>query len=161
MESLLASWSTSTAALGLSLDGALTARHAFQLAGRMWVVWVVLWMALAFFSKSTKRRESPGERLQHVIPVVLGTLFLFNDRFSGWLPQRMVPESPTLFAVCLALTALGLLFSFWPRFALGSNWSGAVTIKAGHELIRRGPYRRIRHPIYTGLLAAFLGTALI
>jgi protein-S-isoprenylcysteine O-methyltransferase Ste14 len=161
MESLLASWSTSTAALGPSLDGALSARHAFHLAGRMWFVWAALWMALAFFSKSTKRRESPGERLQHVIPVVLGSLFLFNDRFSGWLPQRIVPENPTLFAVCLALTALGLLFSFWPRFALGSNWSGAVTIKAGHELIRRGPYRRIRHPIYTGLLAAFLGTALI
>jgi protein-S-isoprenylcysteine O-methyltransferase Ste14 len=53
-----------------------------------------------------------------------------------------------------------LLFSVWARLALGSNWSGTVTIKANHQLIRRGPYRFIRHPIYTGMLAALLATAI-
>ena len=46
------------------------------------------------------------------------------------------------------------------RFFLGRNWSGIVTIKQGHTLVRKGPYRFVRHPIYTGLLLAIFGTAL-
>jgi protein-S-isoprenylcysteine O-methyltransferase Ste14 len=57
-------------------------------------------------------------------------------------------------------TVLGLLFAVWARLALGSNWSGTVTIKANHQLIQSGPYRFIRHPIYTGMLAALLATAI-
>jgi protein-S-isoprenylcysteine O-methyltransferase Ste14 len=59
---------------------------------------------------------------------------------------------------CVVMTILGLLFAVWARLALGSNWSGTVTIKANHQLIRRGPYRFIRHPIYTGMLVALLAT---
>jgi protein-S-isoprenylcysteine O-methyltransferase Ste14 len=44
---------------------------------------------------------------------------------------------------------------------LGGNWSGSVTVKEGHELIRSGPYAYVRHPIYTGLLAAVLGTVIV
>ncbi|MGP8165465.1 MAG: methyltransferase family protein [Steroidobacteraceae bacterium] len=58
------------------------------------------------------------------------------------------------------MTAAGLLFSIWARQHLGRNWSGRVTIKADHELITTGPYRVTRHPIYTGLLIAFAGSAL-
>jgi protein-S-isoprenylcysteine O-methyltransferase Ste14 len=57
-------------------------------------------------------------------------------------------------------TILGLLFAVWARLTLGSNWSGTITIKTNHQLIRRGPYRWIRHPIYTGMLAALLATAI-
>ncbi len=146
--------------LGSSL-GELSSRQAFHIAGRMWLVWLLLWLALAFFSKATKRRESGAERLGHVIPVVLGCWFVFNNgSWGAGLSRRLFPENPTLLLACVALTALGLAFSFWARFALGSNWSGTVTIKSGHQLIRKGPYRRIRHPIYTGLLAAFLATAI-
>jgi protein-S-isoprenylcysteine O-methyltransferase Ste14 len=138
----------------------LDSRQAHHLAGRMWLVWLIIWLALAFFSKSTKRRESGAERMQHVIPVVLGCMLVFNEGFGGtWVSRRIFPGNPSLLLICVAVTALGLLFSLWARFALGSNWSGAVTIKDGHQLIREGPYRRIRHPIYTGLLAAFLATA--
>ncbi len=63
--------------------------------------------------------------------------------------------------IAAAVTAAGLLFSVWARAHLGRNWSGSVTIKADHELITTGPYRLARHPIYTGLLLAFAGTALI
>ena len=48
----------------------------------------------------------------------------------------------------------------WARFYIGQNWSSAVTIKIGHELIRTGPYAWVRHPIYSGLLLAMIGTAL-
>jgi len=65
-----------------------------------------------------------------------------------------------LMLVCVIVTIAGLLFAVWARLALGSNWSGTVTIKANHQLIRRGPYRFIRHPIYTGMLAALLATVI-
>jgi protein-S-isoprenylcysteine O-methyltransferase Ste14 len=60
----------------------------------------------------------------------------------------------------VALTAAGLLFTFWARWHLGANWSGAVTVKQDHTLVVSGPYRWIRHPIYTGITTALFGTAL-
>jgi len=59
----------------------------------------------------------------------------------------------------VAIVAAGIAICFWARWHLGSNWSGTVTLKEGHELIRTGPYRTIRHPIYTGILLAIFGTA--
>ena len=61
----------------------------------------------------------------------------------------------------LALLCAGLAFAVWARVELGRNWSGSVTVKEGHELIRSGPYAYVRHPIYTGLIAALIGTAVI
>jgi len=145
----------------LPAEPRLTAEHAFHIAGRCWAAWAILWAAMAFFSKSNKRRESPGQRLQHVIPAMLGFLLLFREGVgSPWFTRAIFPDDPVLMLVCVALTMLGLLFSVWARLALGSNWSGTVTIKANHQLIRRGPYRFIRHPIYTGMLTALLTTAI-
>jgi protein-S-isoprenylcysteine O-methyltransferase Ste14 len=58
------------------------------------------------------------------------------------------------------LTGAGVGLAILARWHLGTNWSGTVTLKEGHELIRTGPYRAIRHPIYTGILLALLGTAI-
>ena len=69
------------------------------------------------------------------------------------------PRSPLRFGGALALAAAGLAFTVWARVHLGRNWSGSVTLKEGHELILSGPYAWVRHPIYTGLLMALLGSA--
>ncbi len=61
----------------------------------------------------------------------------------------------------LALTAIGIGFAIAARLWIGSNWSGRVTIKEQHQLIQSGPYSLVRHPIYSGLLLALLGTALV
>ena len=163
MDAMLAAYDAVLSALFFRLpaEPRLTAEHAFHIAGRCWAAWAILWAAMAFFSKSNKRRESPGQRLQHVIPAMLGFLLLFREGVgSPWFTRAIFPDDPVLMLVCVALTMLGLLFSVWARLALGSNWSGTVTIKANHQLIRRGPYRFIRHPIYTGMLAALLTTAI-
>jgi protein-S-isoprenylcysteine O-methyltransferase Ste14 len=162
MDAMLAAYDAVLSALFFRLpaEPRLTAEHAFHIAGRCWAAWAILWAAMAFFSKSNKRRESPGQRLQHVIPAMLGFLLLFREGVgSPWFTRAIFPDDPVLMLVCVALTMLGLLFSVWARLALGSNWSGTVTIKANHQLIRRGPYRFIRHPIYTGMLTALLATA--
>jgi protein-S-isoprenylcysteine O-methyltransferase Ste14 len=141
---------------------ALTPRQAFDLAGKAWAIWAVWWLAMAFFSKSTKRRESLVQRIEHLIPAILGFTLIFREGFGAtWLARPIISANPFLLWSCVMVTILGLLFAVWARLILGSNWSGTVTIKTNHQLIRRGPYKWIRHPIYTGMLAALLATAMI
>ncbi|MGO8971307.1 MAG: methyltransferase family protein [Myxococcaceae bacterium] len=59
------------------------------------------------------------------------------------------------------LTDVGVGFAIWARAVLGRNWSGHVSLKEGHQLMEGGPYALVRHPIYTGLLTALFGTALV
>jgi protein-S-isoprenylcysteine O-methyltransferase Ste14 len=75
--------------------------------------------------------------------------------------MRVLPRVPVLWIAGLITTALGVGIAIYARLSLGSNWSGMVTLKAGHELIRNGLYGRIRHPIYTGILVGMFGTAMI
>jgi len=76
------------------------------------------------------------------------------------LDLRLWPRSAAPYLIGLVVLVAGLAFSVWARVHLGRNWSGNVTVKEGHELIRTGPYRYVRHPIYTGILAGVLGTAI-
>jgi protein-S-isoprenylcysteine O-methyltransferase Ste14 len=81
-------------------------------------------------------------------------------RFS-FLADRALPRSPMLAIAGVCLAAAGVGFAIWARRHLGSYWSANVTIKDKHRLIRTGPYALVRHPIYTGLLTALVGTALV
>jgi len=139
-----------------------TTAEASQISSKIWLAWCVLWLLMAGWSKPSKRREFPWQRLEHVIPLLFGFLLIYKRGFAWrWLSHRVVPENSTVAVMGLLLVIGGLLFAVWARIALGANWSGTVTIKTGHNLIRRGPYRWIRHPIYTGLLLSLVGTALL
>jgi protein-S-isoprenylcysteine O-methyltransferase Ste14 len=78
----------------------------------------------------------------------------------GFLSDRMHPGGPTTHWIAAAVVAAGLAFATWARVHLGRNWSGTVTVKSDHELIRSGPYRFVRHPIYSGALLAVAGTSI-
>jgi protein-S-isoprenylcysteine O-methyltransferase Ste14 len=132
-----------------------------QIIAGLWIAWALYWIVSAVSNKTTQRRESLGSRLSHVVPLTLGGVLLaWHDVPWGWLAQRLWPRSFTAYWIGVALLAAGLACSVWARIHLGRNWSGSVTVKEGHELIRSGPYAYVRHPIYTGLLAAVLGTAI-
>ena len=89
-------------------------------------------------------------------------LLFARDLWPHWLRQRVSPRSDiALLWTGLILTAAGVGFAILARFWIGRNWSGTVTIKEQHELIQSGPYRIVRHPIYTGLLLAYLSTAIV
>jgi protein-S-isoprenylcysteine O-methyltransferase Ste14 len=112
--------------------------------------------------KAAVRRESTASRLAHVVPLVVGGVLIgWRDMPWGALNLRLWPHSLLAYGIGLALLVAGLAFAVWARVHLGRNWSGSVTVKEGHELIRSGPYAYVRHPIYTGLITAVLGTATI
>jgi protein-S-isoprenylcysteine O-methyltransferase Ste14 len=131
-------------------------------ANDLWILFALFWLVSALKRKKTKQRESPVQRLAYIAPLLIALLLLYNGRADfGWLGTYFVPHTPEVRWAGVAIMAVGMAIAFWARVHLGSNWSGVVTLKEGHELIRTGPYRNIRHPIYTGILIAFLGTALV
>ena len=97
----------------------------------------------------------------HVAYMAFGFILLYaEDPRFGVLNRRFVPEREWIAMLGALLTLAGVAFAIWARRHIGRNWSGQVTIRKEHELIRTGPYAHIRHPIYTGILVAVAGTAL-
>ena len=126
----------------------------------MWLAYMGYWWAMSTNVKATERSESAASRLARLVSMVCAVALLSLP--SVPLPlfnRRFLPLSPSCFWIGAAITAAGLLFSVWGRRHLGKNWSQAVTLKEGHELITSGPYALVRHPIYTGLLLGIFGSA--
>jgi len=134
----------------------------YPIALDCWIVFFGYWVISALSSKAAKKTESLAERLQRMAPLAVAYVLLFyNATPLGWLSRRFVTDSPVAAVIGVTLTALGVAFAIWARWHLGTNWSAIVSIREEHELIRSGPYRRLRHPIYTGMLLAMAGTALV
>lgn len=130
----------------------------------VWTVFWIVWLLAAFTSKRSVQRQTYGSRVLQSGLVFIGVIFIFdfwNFFRTSWLTARIIPETPFWALFGAALTIAGVLLCFWARAILGKNWSGTVTIKQNHELILRGPYSFVRHPIYTGLLLGMSGTAIV
>jgi protein-S-isoprenylcysteine O-methyltransferase Ste14 len=139
---------------------ALTFFHHNTLA-TIWTVFWVLWVLPAVFGKRTIRRQTTGSRILQLILLLVAYVLIVNGEVGwNWLNLRLVPEGRASTAVGYGLLMAGMLFAGWARLFLGGNWSSNVTLKQDHTLVRSGPYRIVRHPIYTGLLVALLGTAI-
>jgi protein-S-isoprenylcysteine O-methyltransferase Ste14 len=129
----------------------------------VWSVWLITWFVFALDVKATVRRQATLPRLLNTgLLLWAGALLWVPQAPGSELTQRFLPGSQWQLWAALgaALTLIGLLFTVWARVYLGRNWSGVASVKSDHELVTGGPYALVRHPIYTGLLLAFIGSAL-
>ncbi|HYA06944.1 MAG TPA: isoprenylcysteine carboxylmethyltransferase family protein [Xanthobacteraceae bacterium] len=137
--------------------------HSYYIApfAVLWLAWLGYWLVAARNVKATRRRESATSFLLNRAFVAIGAVLLvLRHPPLHWLEQRFVPPTMAAYWLGFLMVAAGLAFAVWARVYLGRNWSGTVTVKQGHELIRTGPYGLVRHPIYSGLLLALLGTTI-
>lgn len=126
-----------------------------------WFAFGIYWLIASITKKAARKTQPAGERLAHVLYMTFAFILLWREdpRF-GLLNRAILPDRRPIAQLGAAITVAGVAFAIWARWHIGRNWSAEVTIKKDHTLIRTGPYAHIRHPIYTGILLAALGTAL-
>jgi protein-S-isoprenylcysteine O-methyltransferase Ste14 len=131
---------------------------SFYVLPCLWLIFLLVWLFGAIGIKRTRVRDN---KLGTVFQIAFGlsVSLVFNLRL-GPLNQGFLPPNPITKSIGIALTAVGIGLAIWARFYLGRNWSAKVVIKEDHELIRRGPYARLRHPIYSGVMLGLFGTVL-
>jgi protein-S-isoprenylcysteine O-methyltransferase Ste14 len=132
-----------------------------QSATFLWMVLALVWIVSALRTKRTIQSQSSAAQLLYTAILAVGVCLIFVKQ-SGipWLDLQLFPVTVPIALAGLLAVLMGVAFSVWARFLLGDNWSNRVTVKENHTLVRRGPYRIVRHPIYSGILFGMLGSAL-
>lgn len=125
----------------------------------IWIGWVVSWLAASFWSARTEKRVATLPVWVSRAAVLAGAILLLHAT-QHVLHERRLWHVGYDGAYALAgLTLAGVIFTWWARVYLGRLWSGTITRKEGHHVVDTGPYALVRHPIYTGLIAAIFATA--
>jgi protein-S-isoprenylcysteine O-methyltransferase Ste14 len=119
-----------------------------------WAAFWLYWLAAAFSMKRGRVPWSRELRIRAVI-VVVAILAIRLGAFRG----HGLDTDPWRAGAGLVLFALGLAFAIWARMHIGRNWGTPMTEKDEPELVTSGPYHLVRHPIYSGILIAGIGTA--
>jgi protein-S-isoprenylcysteine O-methyltransferase Ste14 len=134
----------------------MTPALLFRLA---WGIWALSWLAAAVWTGRTVKRASTGITWLSRGMVAVGAVFLFSKTSAALHAARLWHVGYDGAWALGGLVVLSLLFAWWARIHLGKLWSGTITRKEGHYVVDTGPYAVVRHPIYTGAIAATLATA--
>jgi protein-S-isoprenylcysteine O-methyltransferase Ste14 len=127
-----------------------------------WIVFLVYWIVGAIKTRATREKESFASRSAVLLIEVVGFVLIFSGSTGvGFLGTRFIPRTLVSAILGVVLTWSGVGLAIWARYHLTENWSARVTIKEDHQLIRTGPYTHLRHPIYSGLVLATIGSALV
>ena len=125
----------------------------------LWFAFGLSWIAAMAWSSKVEKRAGLGRETAYRIVLALGSVIFFIPAHGYEGPLRLWYLPWPAVWPAIVLVALGIAFAWWARIWLGDLWSGQVTKKADHRVVDTGPYRIVRHPIYTGILFAIYATA--
>ena len=127
-----------------------------------WVSFGVYWLIAARWVKAARTTESPVYRIFRILLLVISFTLLFARWAAvGFLGWHFFPQTQSLAYLGFAFALTGLAIAIWARVSLGQYWSDKIVLKVDHQLIRSGPYARLRHPIYSGVLLGVAGSAVV
>jgi protein-S-isoprenylcysteine O-methyltransferase Ste14 len=138
----------------------MLANHAQRVIFDAWIVFLIVWAGAAITTKPRDRSAGQGRRFPLGVGLLV-VLLLFGGRLAHtWLGIQVLRSPAWLVLLGSVITLAGIALAFWARIYLGRNWGPPATMRVGHELVTSGPYAYMRHPIYWGVCAAMVGTAL-
>jgi protein-S-isoprenylcysteine O-methyltransferase Ste14 len=117
-----------------------------------WLVLLLYWLISWFAVKATAERRSFASSLSYRIPMFIGGVLAAKFGVPYPLNIKLTPHTIWTEWIAAGVCVTGLGIAIWSRRTLADNWSSDVRFKQGHELMQTGPYRFVRHPIYTGVL---------
>jgi protein-S-isoprenylcysteine O-methyltransferase Ste14 len=141
----------------------MTQARLLDLLAWIWLGFGIYWW---FIGGARNRPERTSEPQFHRIFRLIILAITFGLLFARWaaagvLGRRFLPRDISIVYLGFTLAILGILLALWARIHLGQYWSDKVVLKVDHQLIRTGPYARLRHPIYSGVLLGVAGTGLV
>jgi protein-S-isoprenylcysteine O-methyltransferase Ste14 len=126
-----------------------------------WIIFILDWSVSSLFVKKSVTKQGPSWIIWRVAIALFVILFIRFDKSGALSFFRFSFQSLFSFVIpSTVLTVLGLFGAIWARIYLGRNWSGYVTYKEDQTLVTTGPYKYVRHPIYTSMILMFIGTSL-
>jgi protein-S-isoprenylcysteine O-methyltransferase Ste14 len=136
--------------------------QVLHVLGWIWALFGMYWLIAARRGKAERTSELSLYRLFRILLLVITFALLFSAWVRvGPLGWRFLPPLPAIAYAGFALALSGMAIAIWARIHLGQYWSDKVVLKVDHQLISSGPYARMRHPIYSGVLLGVAGTALV
>jgi protein-S-isoprenylcysteine O-methyltransferase Ste14 len=123
-----------------------------QIVFGCWIIFLGYWFVSSLTAKATAERKSFASSLSYRLPIVIGGILLGAYDWRSPMNLHITPESEVTKWAGAFVCVAGLAITIWARWTLGGNWSSNVQFKQNHQLVKTGPYRFARHPIYTGIL---------
>lgn len=127
----------------------------------LWTAWILSWLAAARWTAPTTRRADPISQLHYGPLIWAGAVLVFTRVLPAPLERPLITIPSPVSWLLAAVVLLGFAWAWWARLHLGRLWSGLVALKVNHVIVRSGPYKYTRHPIYSGILLALLATVIM